>query len=32
MDVNKIYKSLSDIDHTLLRPASFLGKRCYGNI
>lgn len=25
MDVNKIYKSLSDIDHTLLRPASFLG-------
>ena len=25
MDVNKIYKSLSDIDHTLLRPSSFLG-------
>ena len=25
MDVNKIYKSLSDIEHTLLRPASFLG-------
>lgn len=24
-DVNKIYKSLSDIDHTLLRPASYLG-------
>ena len=24
-DVNEIYKTLSDIDHTLLRPASFLG-------
>lgn len=24
-NVNEIYKSLSDIDHTLLRPASFLG-------
>ena len=24
-DINEIYKTLSDIDHTLLRPASFLG-------
>ena len=24
-DVSEIYKTLSDIDHTLLRPASFLG-------
>jgi len=24
-DVNEIYKTLSDIDHTLLRPSSFLG-------